>query len=167
MAGLVIAAALLSACTPAPEPTPTASPAFASEEEAFAAAEETYRAYIAAFNAVDLSNPKTFDPVFELAAGDYEKQERRDLSVMHAEGYQRGGEIRILRFEGSSADETSIRARTCNDISTTTFTDAEGVSLIPPTRPDVVALELIFSLDHGLPLLTSAEPIQDKACFAG
>ena len=35
----------------APDPTPTPTAVFTSEEEAFAAAEETYRAYIDAVNA--------------------------------------------------------------------------------------------------------------------
>lgn len=50
--GLAAAALMLSGClAPAPEPTPTPTAVFASEDEAFAAAEETYRAYVDAANA--------------------------------------------------------------------------------------------------------------------
>ena len=52
-AGLLIALAIattVSACTPEPAPTPTPT-GFASEDEAFRAAEETYRAYVDALNA--------------------------------------------------------------------------------------------------------------------
>jgi len=50
--GLAAAAVMLSGClAPAPEPTPTSTAVFASEDEAFAAAEETYRAYVDAANA--------------------------------------------------------------------------------------------------------------------
>src|SRR5690606_26029635 len=51
MTALVLAAVSLSACAPTPTPTPTPTAAFASEEEAFAAAEEVYRAYNDAGNA--------------------------------------------------------------------------------------------------------------------
>ncbi len=71
-AGLLIALAIattVSACTPEPAPTPTPT-GFASEDEAFRAAEETYRAYVDALNAVDLADPATFEPVFAWTTGD-------------------------------------------------------------------------------------------------
>ena len=56
---LALALGLTTACQPEPSPSPSA-PAFANEEEAFAAAEETYRAYVDALNQVDLSDPGDF-----------------------------------------------------------------------------------------------------------
>lgn len=48
----VAIAVLLTACTPQPGPSPSPSTTgFANEEEAFAAAEATYRAYVDALNA--------------------------------------------------------------------------------------------------------------------
>ncbi len=51
---------------------------FASEEEAFAAAEETYRAYVDALNQVDLSDPETFEAVYAWTTGDANADERKD-----------------------------------------------------------------------------------------
>ena len=50
-AALVLALALgmTTACQPEPAPSPSA-PVFATEDEAFAAAEETYRGYVDALN---------------------------------------------------------------------------------------------------------------------
>jgi ABC-type oligopeptide transport system substrate-binding subunit len=55
-ATLALALALTTACAPDPAPTPSPT-GFASQEEAFAAAEATYRAYVDALNAVDLADP--------------------------------------------------------------------------------------------------------------
>ncbi len=139
---LAFVSAALVGCSPTPVPTPTPTPAFASEEEAFAAAEETYRAYIDAFNAIDLQDTSTFDPALDFTTGDYERREREDLSVMHAEQYIRGGDVEIVGFRGVALTKAdTVRARTCDDVSSTTFTDSDGVSLVPPDRPNVFALD--------------------------
>src|SRR5690606_38234156 len=96
-----VLSALLVGCSPEPDPTPTPTAAFASEEEAFAAAEETYRAYIDAFNAVDLQDPATFEPLLATSVGEYQSNERKQLSEMHAEGYVQGGAITIEWFAAS------------------------------------------------------------------
>lgn len=164
----VIALALLSAlvvgCSPSPTPTPTPTAAFATEEEAFAAAEETYRAYIDAFNEVDLGDPSTFEPVFDFTAGEYLKREREDLSAMHAEGYVRGGTIEVVEFWPHHYNSSETTARVCTDVGSTTFTDSEGVSLVPTNRPNRVALDLTFVIAESKPLLASAEPVTDDRC---
>lgn len=81
--GALLAGAL-TACTPEPEPTPT--PPFATEAEAFAAAEATYRAYVDALNAVDLSDPATFEDVYAWTTGELNANDRRGLTNYHAEG---------------------------------------------------------------------------------
>ncbi len=165
LALLVLAGATLSACTPAPEPSPTPTAAFASEEEAFAAAEEVYRAYIEASNAVDFQDPSTFEPLAEFTAGDYFSDEREQLSEMNARGYIRGGEIKIVEFRPTSAELSGIvTARVCSDVSGTTFTDANGEDLVPPDRPNRSALDLTFeSIDDAL-FLTAAKPVDDDSC---
>ena len=66
---LALALGLTTGCQPEPRRHPSA-PAFANEEEAFAAAEETYRAYVDALNQVDLSDPETFEAVYAWTTGD-------------------------------------------------------------------------------------------------
>ncbi|WP_350352065.1 hypothetical protein ABS642_01970 [Microbacterium sp. A8/3-1] len=161
---LVLTSALVMGCSPAPEPTPTPTAAFASEEEAFAAAEETYRAYIDAFNEVDLGDPNTFEPVFIFTTGDYLKLEREDLSAMHARGDIRGGTIEVIEFSPQTYKGSEVTARVCTDVGSTTFTDSEGVSLVPADRPSRVALDLTFIVAHGKTLLASAEPVEDDRC---
>ena len=69
LAALTLVTGLLAGCVGDPGPVET-TPGFASEEEAFAAAEETYRAYVDALNQVDLSDPETFEPVFAWTTGE-------------------------------------------------------------------------------------------------
>lgn len=167
LAPLALAATVLSACTPAPEPDPTPTAAFASEEEAFAAAEETYRAYIDASNAVDFQDPATFEPLADYSSGKYYDDERKQLSEMHADGYTRGGEIQIIRFRGIDVDDAgAVRARSCNDVSNTTFADAEGNSLVPADRPNRYALDLTFTFTpaSGSLLLVAATSVVDESC---
>ncbi|GAT75046.1 hypothetical protein MHM582_3555 [Microbacterium sp. HM58-2] len=164
---LALSGTALVGCTPEAEPSPTPTAAFASEEEAFAAAEETYRGYIAAFNNVDLQDPRTFEPVFDFTTGDYQSTEREQLSEMNAEGYIRGGAIEVVSFEGLETTSTTISARTCEDVSSTTFTDKSGVSLVPPDRANHVAQDVVFTVVDGRPLLSSAMSIEDASCVTG
>src|SRR5690349_14748370 len=90
----VALAATLAGCAPAvpaPEPTPT----FSSEAEAFAAAEATYREYVKALNAVDLSDPETFEAVYSWTTGDARAGEREALTRMHADGWEVNGTTSI------------------------------------------------------------------------
>ena len=75
---LAIVLGMATGCQPEPEPSPT-GPVFATEEEAFAAAEETYRAYVDALNQVDLSDPETFEAVYAWTTGDANAGERTSL----------------------------------------------------------------------------------------
>lgn len=166
LGALALIAGAVAGCAPTPAPTPTPTAAFASEEEAFAKAEEVYRAYIDAFNAIELDDPATFESVFKFTADGYEASEREDLSAMHAEGYVRGGEIVIMRFLAQSFDGEKVVATTCNDVSTTTFVNKEGVSVVPADRPGRVSLELTFSTEGEDLRLSKAESIEDDKCLA-
>ena len=162
---VALAASSLVACAPEADPTPTPTAAFASEEEAFAAAEEVYRAYIAAFNEVDLRDPATFETLSEFTTGDYQASEREELSEMHAEGYIRGGDIVVVAFTGTSTDGSSeITARACEDVSATTFTDADGSNLVPSDRAPRYALDLAFKVLGGDVKLVASDSVADATC---
>ncbi len=88
---LALAVCVMTGCQPEPEPSPSA-PAFATEEEAFAAAEETYREYVDALNQVDLSDPETFEAVYSWTTGDANAGARESFSEMHADGWTVAGE---------------------------------------------------------------------------
>lgn len=141
-AALIGTLSLGGCTTPAPAPTPTPT-GFASEAEAFAAAEETYRAYVDALNQVDLSDPNTFEPVFAFTAGDSESNTRRSLSEMHANGWRLVGATRTAQFIPLELDDDeNVVAIVCSDVSSVDVLDALGASQVSPERPDLYELQV-------------------------
>ncbi|WP_243225988.1 hypothetical protein [Microbacterium sp. CIAB417] len=165
---VVLAAGSLAACAPEPEPTPTPTAAFSSEEEAFAAAEEVYRAYLDAFNQVDLQDPATFEALNQYTTGQYQADEREQLSEMHAEGYTRTGAIELLTFSGHSLEESEIVARSCEDVTNLSILDSQGQSIVAADRPDQYALDITFTIsgkDDSV-RITNSEAVEDSSCAA-
>lgn len=139
---LAIAAAALTACSPEPEPTPTPT-GFSSEEEAFAAAEETYRAYVDALNAVDLADPETFEAVYQWTTGELNASDRQGLTSYQAEGLRVEGASTVplivpASFDGAS--EVSLHA--CLDVSDVQVFDTSNNSLVPDDRSDIQRIKI-------------------------
>jgi len=165
LALLALAGAALSACAPTPEPSPTPTAAFASEEEAFAAAEEVYREYNDAYNNVNFGDPATFSPLDDFTSGTYQAEEREGLSQLHAEGAVRNGDAVIVWFRGIEiVDETTLHARVCKDLSEVTIRDANGRSLVSPNRPDYSAVDLTFTVEQSSLLLMDSQAATDESC---
>ncbi|MCR2792500.1 hypothetical protein NQ156_05415 [Microbacterium sp. zg.Y625] len=161
----------LTACAPEPEPTPTpTATGFASEAEAFAAAEETYRAYVEALNQVDLSDPDTFEAVYAWTTGEANAGEREALSQMHADQWTVSGQTVTTRFFPTTYSpdaDTLVTALACSDVSRVTVVDDSGGSMVSPERQDVYALELTFvhSKDTATSLrIASSSAIEDPRC---
>ncbi|MCR2763471.1 hypothetical protein NQ152_08090 [Microbacterium sp. zg.B48] len=145
---LAVLAGLATGCQPQPEPTPTAS-VFASEEEAFAAAEETYRAYVDALNQVDLSDPETFEAVYAWTTGELNATDRKNFSAWHADGYSKSGEARITETRAGAvhrlgSPDVTVRMEACYDVSAVDVVDKEGKSVVSPERPSLQRLALVF-----------------------
>jgi len=161
---------MLSACTPAPEPDakPTKSALFASDEEAFKAAEETYRAYTDALNNVDTSDPETFEPVFEYTSGDFEVNDRKNLSIMHAEGFVMSGRTIVEDFRGTSttADRNTVHGSVCVNVSDADIRDSDGASIVPGDRPDRYVADVTFVATRGVLSISHAETDEEKPCDA-
>lgn len=166
LALLALAASALSACTPTPEPTPTPTAAFASEEEAFAAAEEVYRAYLDASGDINTSDPSTFEPLYELTTDGVNDADRESFSAMHAEGLAISGNTVLLAFKGTSAKAPyeEVGAQACLNVSEVSVVDGEGNSRVNPDRPDVYALTLGFKFDGDRLLLSSSKRSEDPSC---
>ncbi len=139
IAALAVVAGLISACVPEPAPSPSPT-GFATEEEAFAAAEATYRAYVDALNQVDLSDPETFEAVYAWTTGEANAGARRSFSRMSADGWVVAGLSTVDSFthiaaEIGDGDRVSLAA--CLNVSAVTLEDASGVSVVANDRPDV------------------------------
>lgn len=166
ISALVLTVGFLSGCTPEPDPTPTPTAAFASEEEAFAAAEEVYQEYIDASNNVKISDPDTFEPLFSLSSGDFEAADRKSLSELHAENYTLTGEVSIAHFSGVASEYPydAVTAIVCVDVSASDVLDTSGNSVVPASRPDINPLRVTFMNSSGSLLIDHADREEGAAC---
>jgi hypothetical protein len=138
--------AVLSGCSATPDPDPTPTPAFASEEEAFAAAEELYLEYSEAVNAriAGKAEPNPQDFLIghaleaDIDAGRYFEEHGLQISGTSAVRSFTG-----VRVEGAGRDVT-ITVIVCLDASGIRAIDAHGVDVTPADRGDTVAQMVEF-----------------------
>jgi len=137
---------VLAGCTAAPLPAPTPTAVFMSEEEAFAAAEETYEAYIDALNQVDFATPATFEPVYALLSGTASESTRTAFSEFHAKHVRMTGATRYDSFTRVSADlvRGTVNVDVCVDVSEVDVLDASGTSIVSADRPPRQPMRLSF-----------------------
>lgn len=161
-------AVMLAGCAPTPTPTPTPTAAFASEEEAFAAAEETYRAYTDAVNQVDFSDPSTFDGVYVHLSSSSAASTRKVFSEFHAAKVRTVGLTQYDSFAGIAVDLTSgtITAGVCVDVSQVDVVDESGISIVSPDRPTRQPMLIAFerTRDAGGLTIASQNPADDFTC---
>jgi hypothetical protein len=145
--------ATLTGCGPA-APTPTPTPTgFASEEEAFAAAEATYRAYVDALNQVDLSDPTTFEEVYRWTTGDANAAVRESFSQMHADNWSVSGDSIVTLVEPIAVRDGSdeVALAVCLDVSDVQVTDPIGESMVSPSRGQVQTMTVTVERSEALP----------------
>lgn len=157
--------ALTGCLAPAPEPTPTPTAVFESEEEAFAAAEETYRAYVEALNEVNLDEPSTFEPLFALTTGALNAETRKTFSQMHADGWTVSGPTLAPVVEARVAEPGNLsvlEVAVCQDVSDVAVIDAEGQSVVSPDRPDMQSMLATLVADMDSPTGYLIESIKGR-----
>lgn len=149
---LLLAGATLTGCSPAPEPTPTPTAAFTSEEEAFAAAEETYRAYNDAGNARRAGDGSPDPQDFLVGAaleGDIDAG-----NALKEKGLTVTGDVRVESFNGTKAtlsgDTAKVVAVVCLDATNARVIDAAGRDVTPLEREPTVAQEVTFMEINGV-----------------
>lgn len=166
---LALVVGMTTGCQPEPTPSPS-GPVFANEDEAFAAAEETYRAYVDALNQVDLSDPETFEAVYAWTTGEANANERKTLTQMHADGWQVSGSTAISGFHGQTAElktPAGVEAIVCSDVTKVSVIDANGQSMVSDERPDVYALSVEFIESGTTPTglaVAASNAVKDKSC---
>jgi len=155
LTGLLVALTLV-ACVPddepvRPDPSPTASPIFASDEEALAAAEAALTAYFEVSDAIlrdgglgsDRLESVSTDDVFSVEkAGHQQLIDRK----WHSVGSTTVDTISLQVFDpyaASGAELVTIYA--CVDISNVDVLDESGVSVISPSRQVRTPFEFGFT----------------------
>ena len=165
-APLMLAVMLFSACSPAPEPTRTPTPAFASEEEAFTAAKETYAAYMEAGNAriAGASSPNPQDFLIGAAL----EADVDGVRFLREQGLHLTGTGALAAFTGVEVDQAgghaSVIAIACLDTTGVRVIDAAGSDVTPPDRKEVVAQLVEFVGEGGKLQITAESDAEDDEC---
>lgn len=166
LALLAVAGTTLSACAPTPEPSPTPSAAFATEDEAFAAAEEVYRAYNEAVNRQrggdESADPRSFLTALAL------ENDTDATRILADNGVRIVGDGKVTKFHGVKANlesvPTNIDATLCLNVSGTQVINTDGEDVTPSDRSEVVALVVTFvATEQGLKVSDSGETV-DAPC---
>ena len=156
----------LPACAPAPAPTPSPTPAFASEEAAFAAAEEVYRAYFEALGA-RIRGESEPDPQVFLGGVALENDIDAQNSLLES-GLVAIGEPVLTSFLGKetaiNGQIAGVTAHVCIDVSNLRVRDSSGLDVTPSDRGDVVAQLVQFSGDDERLLITRETSTEEASC---
>lgn len=149
----LIVAAGLAACSPddpvrPPDPGPSRTPVFASEEEALAAAEEAYREYLAVANAVAQDGGADPERYKSVVTQSWLEHEIEFASELREAGNRQFGDVTFTPLSLQSADlssaDVAVSAYTCLDVSGTRLVDTAGVDVTPTDRDLVVPIEVVF-----------------------
>lgn len=151
-------------CTPqsAPSPSPsTSASAFSSDDEAFAAAEATYRAY------VDATNARRVDPTSLPDPNDFLSGQALESSLATQEAFEEKG----IRLEGRTIIRSvspinfltqSATIHVCFDNSGTRLVDNAGMDVTPVDRSVIGGLVVIVETKAPPHIVQS--DTQDSGC---
>ena len=159
-AAVMLALAALTACTP--DPTPTPSPTgFASDEEAFAAAEDTYRAYIDASNA-QREDPDSLPSPTDFLTGDALTNEIDSQREITEQGLQLVGPLKIHAVNGVEATSTTATIGVCLDVSGTRVLNTSDQDVTPADRESLLGLQVEVVTDGARTYISSSIASDDE-----
>ena len=155
-----------SGCTAPPEPEPTPTALFATDEQAYAAAEEVYREYIVAVNAriAGASTPDPQDYLTGLAL----EADIDGVRSLEDEGVHLAGESVVTSFAGTRSSveggRLSVSARACLDAQNVTLIDGTGANVTPSERPAFLAQQVEFIETEDELKISDEIAISDEQC---
>ncbi|MFU8947177.1 hypothetical protein ACLRGF_10655 [Mycetocola zhadangensis] len=146
-ATLLVVAASVACTTPAPKPTPTPTAIFASEDEALAAATDTYEKYTAAFDEAnsrggsDMSSLESYVTPEHLA--DLNQPGRLEENGWHTSGVST---FHVVGLDSVLDDGALVELglNLCRDISEVRVLSADGTDVTPADRLNVLPLTVHF-----------------------
>jgi len=149
---VLVAALAATACTPAPQPprtpAPSSTPLFASDEEALAAAEEAYAAYLAVSDQIFKDGGRDPHRLLDVATPQVLSAQMGGYAMAASNGWVSKGETKLdtvsLQKYDPDTKEGTITIYGCVDLSSVEVIDSAGVSVVSPTRPDRSPFEVAF-----------------------
>jgi hypothetical protein len=145
----LVAALLASGCAPSdpqptPGPSPSATPLFESDEEALAAAEEAYAAYLRVSDQILMDGGTGSERLLEVATEEVLANEEEGYEKARAAGLRSTGGSTFNRLRLQKFDSHQLSVYLCKDVSTVDVVDANGVSVVPEDRPAQYPLSVTF-----------------------
>lgn len=150
-----------------PSPTATAAPVFASEEEALAAAEEAYAAYLAVSDAVSGDGGKHPERLEGYMTAEELDRAVERFSDLAASGRHTQGSTVFRSSTLQHWDDMEVAMYLCLDVSGVRVLDAQGTDVTPIDRPDHIPLEVTFRVEAPTALLLESSDVWEGAEICG
>ena len=170
-AGAVAILVAVSGCDAAdprvtPAPTPSATPVFASDEEALAAAEVAYAAYLAVSDAIFAEGGADPERLSGVASGDFLEASIAGFQKVQTNGWRSVGTSTADSYELQKFDpDGSVTVYLCTDVSGVDVVDSSGQSVVSPNRPARTYFEVNFDYVGGPTMLVASREVWgDGAC---
>ena len=119
-----------------PEPSPTSTPVFASDEEALAAATEAYAAYLAMSDQIAQDGGTSADRIGNLVTAAWLPKEIQQFSEFAKSGYHQSGvthfdHLQLQRFGQDERGTVTVTFYVCLDFSETKVLDNADLDVTP------------------------------------
>ena len=156
---LALAGCSNTAEIPRADPSPSASPLFASEDEALEAATAVYEEYLAVLDSA------LADPTFDYSALESLAEDKaREVAIADIESFRQDG-LRItgpralvsteLQLISTTSTGSDVAMYACEDVSGVNLVNAAGESLSSEGRPDRSLFEVVVSITPADLVVTS------------
>lgn len=165
---------MLSGCVPpqhsaTPTSLPSTTQAFASDEEALAAAKVAYGEYLRVEDAIAQDGGANPDRLAGLVTPEWLAKETVTFIDFAKSGRRQTGFSAIRGFDLQSFDVGEaglayLTAYVCVDFSATRFLDSTGADITPTTRPSFADLQVVLELD---PQRTSSFAVSGSEPWSG
>ena len=163
---LSLSVVLLSGCSAAPAPTVTAPPAsaspvprptealgaapvFASNDEALAAATAAFGEYQSMSNTIAHEGGTDPQRIENFAMGTVLESELGIYKTLSTGGLRLVGDLAFdsLAIQSANLESGAVTAYVCLDVVNTDVVDGNGLTVVPPGRPDRYPLQISFIRD--------------------
>jgi hypothetical protein len=143
-------------------PTPSATPIFASEEEALAAAEEAYAAYVEMSDLISSEGGVEPERIAPFVTERRFADELRGFNTLRDSGLRISGRATFEVIELQRATELDgdfeVAFYACVDLSGSRVVNAQGADVTPTDREELLFSEVVVRTENGaLPLLLESD----------
>jgi len=162
---LTVLLLLLAGCIPKqerPEPTPT--PVFASEEEALAAAEEAYAAYLAISDLIASEGGADPERLAPYVTEDWLSHEINSFDQFRESGNHLQGFSDLISVDLQQYSDRKVLVLTCVSYLQAPIYDADGQNVTPIDRPDRASLTTSFDVREGALLVSGSDIALAQSC---